>query len=263
MRAVVVGEVLGFEEMRLVEARCHAEGEVMTEMRFTGDVGKGHDPGVTMDLEIETAPAFEDDRQDLLRNLLGGVRDRGRRAGVRNRVKDTVFVSEIAGPHLQLVGGNSRRFPHDLPRRLVHGRTTDRHRSRIERTGAERHGLRVTFHDFDVVNRYAQSVGCDLAEAGRVALTGALGAAEYRRVTVGVYCNTGAFVAGSPEPDRAHRDRRANSGAFRKSRKSYAEMSPLGAQPGLLAPQLDVARTLQRFVHVCRVVARVESEPGG
>src|SRR5262245_48748480 len=78
-----------------------------------------------------------------------------------------------------------------------------------------------------------------------------------------MYDDAGAFVPGSPEPDRGHRHRRTDARALCERRESNPEMTPFGAQPSLLTPKLGVAREFQRFVHVRGIVTRIEREPGG
>src|SRR5262249_20833976 len=237
-RAIVERELLGVEELRLIEPGCHAERYIVAETRLTGDVNKRHRLGVTVHLEIEAAAVFEHDRYHLLCNLLGGVRNRGRRARVRNRAEDAILVREITWSHLQFVGGNCCCLPHDLSRGLIHGRAAYRHRSRIVGASSERHDLCVAFHDFNVVDADTKYARGDLGEASHVALSGALGAAEYRHVTIGVHDDTSAFVPGSSEPDRTHSQRRSDAGALRERCKSNPEQVSFGAQLCLPAPQV-------------------------
>src|SRR5262249_60251926 len=126
-------------------------------------------------------------------------------ARVRAHAKAPVLMAEAPGAPLQLMARNPPGLAQDGAPRLVPRRAADGHAARVEGASPERDRLRVALHDGNVVERQAKDTSRHLGETGGMALAGALRAAEYGRVPVGVDHHARAFVAGTPEPDRTHR----------------------------------------------------------
>src|SRR5262249_33628020 len=152
-----------------------------------------------------------------------------RHARVRRHAKDPVLIAEVTWAPVQLIGRNPPGLVQDGARRLVHRRAADGHAARVEGASPERDRLRVALHDGNVVERQAKDTSRPLGETGGMALAGALRAAEYGRVPVGVDHHARAFVAGTPEPDRTHRHGRSGAGALRKRGEADTEIPALAA----------------------------------
>src|SRR5262245_32732764 len=112
------------------------------------------------------------------------MRDQPSCARVRHRAEDTVLIDDITWAPLQLVGWNPSGLVRNLEGRLLHGRPTDRHGSRVQRAGPEWYRLRVSLHHVDVVKRNSKHTGRNLGETGGMTLAGALRAAEHGRPPV-------------------------------------------------------------------------------
>src|SRR5262249_57720782 len=126
-------------------------------------------------------------------------------AGWRRKPKAPFPRAGVPWPLCRLMAPNPLALARAGAPRLVPRRAADGHAARVEGASPERDRLRVALHDGNVVERQAKDTSRHLGETGGMALAGALRAAEYGRVPVGVDHHARAFVAGTPEPHRTHR----------------------------------------------------------
>jgi hypothetical protein len=69
------GHVFGIEEMAFIEARRHAERQVVPEMRLARHFAECHDPAFAIEAgEVHAGPPPEDDMDHLVCDLLADVR---------------------------------------------------------------------------------------------------------------------------------------------------------------------------------------------
>ena len=91
LRPVGEGHVRGIEEVALFEAGCHAERQVVPEVRRGRDIREGHPFGITLhDGKLEAAAPLEDGADRLFCKLLAQMCDLSACPGVWHHAEDTV-----------------------------------------------------------------------------------------------------------------------------------------------------------------------------
>src|SRR5262249_55489620 len=209
MRTVAENKVLWVEDVGLVEAGRHSQRQVLSGVRVHRDLGEANAIDILWRCgKVETAPVLEDSTHDFLLNLCSHSRDGCPGASAGSRVENPVLINEIGWTCPQFVRRDLSHLIHNPATGLVHGRAADGNGPRIESTRSEWHDLRVSLHDFNILECDSQHARSDLRETGGMTLTRALCAAEDRCAAVIVNDNARALVSGTPETDHAHRHRR-------------------------------------------------------
>src|SRR4029453_4866201 len=77
MRSIVEGDILGIEEIGLIETGRHTERQIVGEVRFAGDIGEGQLVGAARHgRKLEAGAPLENDGYSSLRDPFGRMRDR-------------------------------------------------------------------------------------------------------------------------------------------------------------------------------------------
>src|SRR5262245_32861957 len=181
MGSVPETTVLWVEDVGLLQARHHPKRQILSGMRVHRDLGEANAFDILSCCgKVETASALEDGTHDPLLNLCAHSRDRCSGARARLRAECPVIITEIAWTCSQLVRCDFSHLRHNSARGLVHRRAADWNGPRIESARPEWHDLRVSLHDFDILECDSQHARSDLRQTGGVTLTRALCTAKDR-----------------------------------------------------------------------------------